>query len=103
MQPASSRRGDPAVSFGLSYSIAVVVTALLFAVKAVNPELDEWTEEVFGHAWLYQGVLGLLLFVGLGLAPLGKHDLRGVAFIVLGSTVVSGLIIVGAAAVAAAL
>lgn len=49
------------------------------------------------------GVLGLLLFVGLGLAPFRERDLRGVAFLVLGSTVVSGLIIVGAAAVAAAL
>jgi membrane-anchored protein YejM (alkaline phosphatase superfamily) len=102
MQPTASRRGNPAVSFGWSYSIAAVVTAIVFAVKALNPGLDEWAEELFGHAWLYQGVLGLLLFVGLGLAPFGKRDLRGVAFLVLGSTLVSGLIIVAAAAVAAA-
>lgn len=94
--------GRPAVSFGLSFAIAVLTTAIVFAIKAINPELEEWAEEAFGHAWFYQAVLALIVFLGLGLVPMGgRLDGRGVAGIVAGSTVVSGLIILAAAAVMA--
>ena len=95
--------GRPVVSFGLSFAIAVLVTAVLFAIKAVEPELDEWAEDAFGHAWFYQGVLALILFVGLGFIPMGgRLGGRIVAAIVFSSTAVSGLVIL-AAAVALAL
>lgn len=97
MEPNAVRK--PANSFGLSFAVAVLVTAVFFAAKVADPELDEWVEEAFGHAWLYQGVLGLALFFGIGLVPIGKR-LSGlsVAAVVSGSTVVSGLIILAAAA-----
>ncbi len=91
--------GKPVGAFGLSFAIAVLTIAGLFALKAVNPELEEWAEEAFGHAWLYQTVLALILFVGLGFVPMGgRLGGNGVAGIVAGSTVVSGLIILAAAA-----
>lgn len=39
-------------------------------MKALFPELEEWGEETFGHAWLYMAILGLAVFLGLGLARL---------------------------------
>lgn len=88
-----------AKSFGLSFAVAVLVTAAFFAIKVTNPELDEWAEEAFGHAWFYQAVLALLLFFGIGLVPIGKRlSGFGIAAVVTGSTVVSGIIILIAAA-----
>ncbi len=91
--------GRPVASFGLSFAVAVLATAVIFAIKAAEPELDEWAEEAFGHAWFYQAVLALVLFFGLGFIPMGgRLGGRGVAAIVIGSTVASGLIILAAAA-----
>lgn len=94
--------GKPVGAFGLSFAIAVLTTAVLFTVKAFNPELEEWAEEAVGHAWFYQAVLALILFFGFGFVPMGRR-LGGivVAGIVVGSTVVGGLIILAAAAVMA--
>lgn len=94
--------GKSVGAFGLSFAIAVLITAALFAFKAINPELEEWAEEAFGHAWFYQAVLALIVFLGIGLMPMGSRlGGRAVAGIVVGSTVVSGLVILAAAAMMA--
>ena len=90
-------------SFGGSFAIAVLLTALVFAVKAVSPGFEEWSEETFGHAWLYMGVLALAVFIGLGLAPLRfTSSSRALAMLVGGTAVISSLIIAAVAAAMAA-
>ncbi|OGA48916.1 MAG: hypothetical protein A3F74_18555 [Betaproteobacteria bacterium RIFCSPLOWO2_12_FULL_62_58] len=89
-------------SFGASFAVAVLLTAFVFAIKAVFPELEEWSEELFGHAWLYMGVLALVVFVGLGLSPVRlTASSRGLATLVAGAAVIAGVVIAVAAAVAA--
>ena len=56
--------------FGSALVVAVLVTGLIFAIKAVVPGLEELAEERFGHAWLYMGVLALIVFFVFGLMPL---------------------------------
>lgn len=89
-------------SFGASLAAAVLLAALVFAIKAVFPGFEEWSEEIFGHAWLYMGVLALAVFVSLGLAPLRWTSTSyGLAALVAGAAVVSGLVIAAVAAVMA--
>ena len=91
-------------SFGASLAVAVLLTALAFAIKAVFPGFEDWSEEAFGHAWLYMGVLALAVFVGLGLAPLRWTATGpGLAALVAGTALISSLIITAVAAVMAAL
>lgn len=86
-------------SFGGSLAVAVMLTAFVFAIKAVFPELEEWSEEAFGHAWLYMGVLALVVFVGLGLSPVRfTTSSRGLATLIAGAAVIGGLVILVAAA-----
>lgn len=90
-------------SFGASFSVAVLFTALVYAIKAVFPDFGEWTEEVFGHAWFYMGVLALIIYVGLGLSSVRwTSTSQGLATLVAGSAIVSGSII-GFIAIALAL
>jgi len=89
-------------SFGGSLAVAALLTALVFAVKAIFPEFEEWGEEAFGHAWLYMGILGLAVFVGLGLLPLRWTSTgSGLAGLLAGSVIVSGAVILAAAALLA--
>lgn len=69
-------------SFGASFAIALLVTAFVYAVKAVSPDFGEWTEETFGHAWFSMGVLALALYVGLGFTGLrwGRRTARALPF-----------------------
>lgn len=78
-------------SFGASFSVAVLVTALVYAVKAVFPDFGEWSEEAFGHAWFYMGTLALLIYAGLGLSGVRfTSSGRGLATLVAGSAIISG-------------
>lgn len=90
-------------SFGGSLAVAVLLTAFVFAAKAIFPGFEEWGEETFGHAWLYMGVLALAVFVGLGLAPLRwTSSSRGLAALVAGAAVTSSLVITAVAVAIAA-
>jgi hypothetical protein len=91
-------------SFGGSFAIAVLLTALVFAAKLVSPSIEEWSEETFGHAWLYMGLLAIAVFIGLGLAPLRlTTSSRALATLVGGTAVISSLIIAAAAVAMAVL
>lgn len=90
-------------SFGGSLAVAVLLTALVFAIKAVFPAFEEWSDETLGHAWLYMGVLALAVFVGLGLAPFRlTSSSRALATLVAGAAILSGLVIAAVAAAMAA-
>jgi hypothetical protein len=53
-------------------------------------------EHIFGPAWLYMGVLGIIVFAGLRLAGVGHgQGKRRTALTVMTSTVVSGVVIAG--------
>lgn len=93
---------DRVHSFGASLSIAAGLTALVFAIKALFPELEEWGEETFGHAWLYMAILGLAVFLGLGLARLRLTTGNvALATMIAVTTIISGGVILVAAAVLA--
>jgi len=85
-------------SFGISLVISSILGALLFAVKAADPEFAEWMEATFGHAWLSQGVLSLAVFLLLGLVfGKSKASGKGLAVAVALGVVLSGLILAAAA------
>ncbi len=93
------RSSDPAVPFGFAYSIAVIAVALVDALTVLIPGLEEGAEEAIGPAWLYMGMLGIILFAGLGFFGVGRgQSRRRAAYVVIASTVLSGLVIVGVAA-----
>ncbi len=90
---------DPIVSFGIAYSIAAVLIAAVDAVTVLIPGLEEQAEQIIGPAWLYMGLVGIIVLTVLGFGGLGRGlGRRKVAFVVIGSTVLSGLVIIGAAA-----
>ncbi|HEX8011484.1 MAG TPA: hypothetical protein VF814_11190 [Casimicrobiaceae bacterium] len=85
-------------SFGSSFAVAAVLTALEYLVKGIFPGFAEWSEVNLGHAWLVQAVLGLVIFVGLGFAPIRwTQSARGLAILIGAATVVSGAVILVAA------
>lgn len=89
-------------SFGNSFAVAAVLTALEYLVKGIFPGFAEWSEANLGHAWLVNGVLGLVIFVGLGFSGVRwtRSD-RGLAILIGAATVASGLVILVAAAMLA--
>ncbi len=85
-------------SFGGSFAFAALLTAFVFVIKAIFPGFAEWSEDTFGHAWLFMGVLALGIFVGLGLVPVRwTSSSRALATLIAGAAVISGFVIVVAA------
>ncbi len=85
-------------AFGDALAIAVVLTALIFALKAAVPAFEEWAEETLGHAWLSMGLLALAVFGGLGLGGLRLSAApRGLSLVLALSVIGSGAVIVAAA------
>ena len=95
------RIGTPVASFGVSYSIVAIGVALADALTVLIPGLEERAEQTLGPAWLYMGVLGMIVFGAAGLFGLGRgQSRRKTAILVIGGTVLGGIIIAGAAAYA---
>lgn len=68
-----------------------LVTASVYAVKAVSPEFGEWMGGIFGHAWFSMRVLALALYVGLGFIGLRwTKDSKCLAVLVAGAAIMSG-------------
>jgi len=86
-------------SFGSSFAVAAVLTALEYLAKGIFPGFAEWSEETLGPAWLVHALIGLVIFVGLGFAPIPwtRSD-RGLAILIGAAIVVSGAVMLASAA-----
>lgn len=87
------------VSFGLSFAVTSLLSALLVIAKQTNPPLKAWMKAFAGHHWTAHALLVLITFVLLGLVLAfvreGKLDGRAMTMLVVLSTVLSGLIVSG--------
>lgn len=85
-------------AFGDALAVAALLTALVFALKAVFPGFEEWAEETLGHAWLSMGLLAFAVFAALGLAGLRLSATpRGLSAVLALSVLGSGAVMVAAA------
>ena len=93
--------GRYTASFGVSFAVTSLLSALLVVVKESNEEtVLAWMKAATGHHWVTHGLLDLALFFLLGWAlakvPAVKSLTAGtVATLVAGSLVLSGLVIAG--------
>ena len=91
-----------AESFGLSFVITSVASALLVVAKEMNEPLKTWMKVATGHHWTTHGVLVLALFLVLGLVlAAGRNPgwsrpgANGLAVAIFASTAASAAIIAG--------
>ncbi len=87
------------VSFGLSFAVTSLLSALLVIAKQMNPPLKTWMKALTGHHWTTHALLVLIAFVLLGLMLAfvreGKLGGRAMTTVVVLSTILSGLIVAG--------
>lgn len=90
-------------SFGLSFAITSVISALLVILKELNEDtILAWMKAATGHHWVTHGVVNLIVFVVLGWALSRPNRGQGVritanflAMSIVGAVVISGLLIMG--------
>lgn len=84
--------------YGMSYAITSLVSALLVVLKESAEPVMNLMKALAGHHWVTQGLFDLLLFVILGviLSRSGAQKTgNALSAYIVGSTIVSGLIIAG--------
>lgn len=99
----NSEIGKYTVSFGLSFAITSVVSALLVILKESNEEgVLAWMKALTGHHWVTHGLIDLILFVVLGWALSKvssgqgvKMSVNGLVSCIVGAVVISGILIAG--------
>jgi lipoprotein signal peptidase len=63
----NSRLGKFTKSFGASFAITSILSALLVVLKESNEEtVLAWMKSATGHHWTTHGLLNLIVFAGLG-------------------------------------
>jgi hypothetical protein len=89
-------------SFGLSLAITSVLSSLLVVLKELNEGVLIWMKAATPHHWITHGILDVLAFVIIAFALAQLHggqgvrvSVKGMTLAVVGSAVVSGLIIAG--------
>jgi len=90
-------------SFGLSYAITSLISALLVIIKESNEEtVLAWMKAASGHHWITHGIIDVIIFVVLGWAlsmPNSGQGLKISANALIGNivaaTLISGLLIAG--------
>jgi len=90
-------------SFGLSFAITSLISALLVILKESNEEtVLAWMKAATGHHWITHGIIDIILFVVLGWVlsmPNSGQGLKISANALIGnivaSTLISGLLIAG--------
>ena len=90
-------------SFGLSFAITSVISAILVILKETNEEtLLAWMKAASGHHWVTHGIFDIILFVVLGWVLSRPHNGQGVRLStsglvssMAGAIVVSGALILG--------
>lgn len=95
---AADSAGTTATAFGISYAITSILSALLVVWKETSETVYDVLASITGHHWVSQGVLDVIVFVGLGVL-LSRTSMqmtaRSLIATVVGATLVSGLIIAG--------
>lgn len=95
---ASEHVSDNVTGYGISYSVTALLSALLVVLKESNESVQGLLIALTGHHWVSHGLLDIIVFVVLG-AVLSRRNLNlegnTLVTAVVGSTIVSGLIITG--------
>ncbi len=92
--------GAQVAGFGYSYSLTSFASALLVVLKESNQSVLGFMVGLTGHHWVTHGLLAILLFLVIGWI-LSKSQFtksanaNSLIVAVIGSTIVSGLIITG--------
>jgi hypothetical protein len=84
--------------FAVSYAITSILSAILVVLKEGSQSIHDGLAAVTGHHWVTHGLLDVIVFLVLGfvLAGRGLHlTTQAMLWTIVGSTVVSGLIIAG--------
>lgn len=95
--------GKYTISFGLSFAVTSLFSALLVVLKELNEEtVLAWMKGVTVHHWVTHGILDLLLFAILGFLLAQLNGGAGVKILsknliatIVCAVVISGLIIGG--------
>jgi lipoprotein signal peptidase len=90
-------------SFGLSFAITSVLSALLVVLKESNEEtVLHWMKAATGHHWVTHGIINLIVFVALGWVFSRFNSGEGIKLTagalvctITSAVVLSGLIITG--------
>jgi len=90
-------------SFGLSFAITSIISALLVILKETNEEtVLAWMKTVTPHHWITHGTINIILFMVIGWVLSLPNSGQGVkisanALIgsIVASTLISGLLIAG--------
>jgi lipoprotein signal peptidase len=90
-------------SFGLSFTITSILSALLVILKETNEDtILAWMKAATGHHWVTHGVLDIILFLVLGWLFSRLNNSQGIKITpnvlvncIFGSIVISGLLIAG--------
>jgi len=90
-------------SFGLSFAITSVLSALLVIIKESSEEgVLAWMKAMTGHHWVTHGLINLIIFVVLGwaLSRAGKGQgvkisANGLVSCIVGAVIVGGVLITG--------
>lgn len=89
--------GATVTGFGLSYAITSLFNVLLVIVKENVPGVEDAMKALTGHHWVSHGVIDLIVFIVLGFilarTNLANMPATKLSNYVIGSTVVSGLIL----------
>ena len=72
--------------FGIAASLTVVFNTLLMILKETNESVMHTLIALFGHHWVAQGLLNLLLFLLLGMLFSRVKRLENLSLLLLGST-----------------
>lgn len=95
--------GKHARSFGLSFAITSIVSAILVIVKESNEDtVLVWMKAATGHHWITHGLFDLILFVVLGWILSRPNNAEGIRISanrligsIAGAVVISSLLIMG--------
>ncbi|ACV25506.1 hypothetical protein [Kangiella koreensis] len=86
--------------FGLSYAITSILSALLVVIKESSEAVHHWLASITGHHWVTHGIIDVIVFLILGFVLYrmeagARMKANTLITIIVGSTVISGLIISG--------
>lgn len=90
-------------SFGLSFAVTSLISALLVVLKETNEDtVLALMKSATGHHWITHGIVNIVLFLFLGWLFTRPNDGRGVNItsgslvaLIVASTIISGLMITG--------